>query len=48
MAPGPAATTTSGSDGSPDAANTPAVMTRLSLGTIGMIASIAANANSAT
>ena len=33
--------------GSPVAANTPAVMTRLSLGTIGKNASSAANANSA-
>ena len=34
--------------GSPFAANTPAVMTRLSLGTIGKKASSAANAHSAT
>jgi hypothetical protein len=38
---------TRGSSGSPAAANTPAVMTRLSLGTSGKKPSIAAKASSA-
>ena len=46
-APAAAATITSGSSGSPFAANTPAVITRLSLGTTGKKPSIAAKENSA-
>ncbi len=47
-APSAATTMTPARFGSPVAAKTPAVTTRLSLGTIGKNASIAANAQSAT